>query len=187
MQAQIAVLSQQARENERLKTLLKFKKEIHSPVIACRVLSREMTSWREWLAIDKGSDEGVVKNMAVVTPQGLVGRVLSSAIHSSRVMLITDSQSRVSVRIRETRDAGIVEGNGSGMLTLRLVDLGVELKSGQTLETAGLGGIYPKGVTVGTVVTVWTENNGLYQAASIKPSADFSKLEELACLNSLEK
>lgn len=187
MRRQVQELQREKLENDRLQTMLKLKEQQKSQTIVCRIMSRDIASWREWLALDKGTEDGVVKNMAVITPDGLVGRVLSSASHSARVMLITDAQSRVSVRIQDTRDTGIVEGSGGPTLTLRLVDLGAELKVGQVLESSGLGGIYPKGIIVGDVTEVWTEKNGLFQGATVRPRAAMSKLEEVACVRTIEK
>lgn len=186
LQGQVNELSGQSRENERLQALLELRATHLGPVIVSRVISRDVTSWMEWLVIDKGTRDGIQKGMAVLTQDGLVGRVLSAAVRSARIMLITDAQSRVSARIRETRDTGVVEGMGGPVLKLKYIDREAECAAGQTVETSGLGGIYPKGLVIGQIVSVEVDKNGLYQSATVKPAAHFSKLEEVACVQSLE-
>ena len=182
LEVEIANLKQEGRENERLRSLLSLKKTYEGHLIPAQVIARDITHWREWLAIDKGTQNNVKKDMAVMSETGLIGRILSAGAYSSRVMLITDPQSRVSIRIRETRDAGLLEGDGSTNLTLKYMDVHADLKPGQVIETSGLGGIYPKGLLVGRVIKVWIEKNGLYQGALVEPYADFSKLEDVVCV-----
>jgi len=184
LKAQVEELSHNERENIRLKKLLVLRQKLAKLVTMSNVLSRDITSWRDWLVLDKGKKNAVTKNMAVMTLEGLVGRVLSAAGHSSRVMLITDVQSRVGVRVRETRDTGIVMGKGGPILTLKYIDRYAEIEEGQFVETSGLGGLYPSGLLVGRITKVWMEKDGLYKAASVQPTANFSKLEEVAIVRS---
>jgi len=172
------------KENERLKKLLDFKKEIPSKAIPARVIGRDLAPWRRTIVLDKGSNHGVKSKMAVVSAQGLVGRVIETAPYSARVILLPDPESRVSAILQESRDVGLAEGNGASWLRMTHVDREATVKVGDRVLSSGLGGVYPKGIPIGVVEMVGTEKNGLELFLTVKPYADFSKLEEVLCVTS---
>jgi rod shape-determining protein MreC len=170
------------KENERLRELLAFKKEIPVKTIPARVIGRDLAPWRRTILLDKGSKQGIQKRMAVVNAQGLVGRVVEVAPFSARVILLQDPESRVSVLFQESRDLGVAEGDGSSFLRVTHIDRQASVKVGDRVISSGLGQVYPKGIPVGEVKMVGTEKEGLELFASVSPSVNFSKLEEVLCV-----
>ena len=182
LEQQLVSYKELEKENERLRELLKFKKEIPGKTLAARVIARDAAPWRKTLVIDKGTTHGIKKMMAVVSAEGLVGRVIEAGPLSSRVILLPDPQSRVSVFFQGSRDEGIAEGDGSSWLRVTHINRESQAKVGEHVVSSGLGRVYPKGVQVGTVEMVGTEKNGLELFATVKPFVNFSKLEEVLCV-----
>ena len=172
------------KENERLRKLLQFKEGTAGRTIAARVIGWDLAPWRKTLLIDKGTREGVQKRMAVVSSQGLVGRVIEAGPWTSRVITLLDPESRVSALFQEGRDLGMVEGDGSTFLRATHVDRESVVKVGDRIVSSGFGQIYPKGIQVGVVEMVGTEKDGLELFAVAKPYVNFSKLEEVLCVTS---
>lgn len=170
------------KENERLRELLSFKKESPIKAFPARVIGRDLAPWRKTLLIDKGSKHGIKKRMPLVNAQGLVGRVIEAGPINSRAILLLDPESRVSVFFQESRDLGVAEGDGSSLLRVTHIDREAAVKVGDRVLSSGLGGVYPKGVGVGTVEMVGTEKEGLELFALVRPYVRFSKLEEVLCL-----
>lgn len=172
------------KENERLRKLLDFKKPIPGKTIPARVIGVDLAPWKRTILLDKGTHHGVKTKMAVVSAEGLVGRVVEAASHSARAILLPDPESRVSAILQEGRDLGVAEGDGSSLLRMTHVAREASLKVGDRVLTSGLGGIYPKGIPIGIVEMVGTEKTGLELFLTVKPFVDFSKLEEVLCVNS---
>ena len=172
------------KENERLRNLLKFKEGIPGHTIAARVIGWDLVPWRKTLLIDKGTQQGIQKRMAVVSSQGLVGRVIEAGPWTSRVLTLLDPESRVSALFQESRDLGVVEGDGSSFLRVTHIDRESTVKVGDRLVSSGFGPIYPKGIQVGVVEMVGTEKDALELFAVAKPYVNFSKLEEVLCVTS---
>jgi rod shape-determining protein MreC len=169
-------------ENERLRNLLSFKKEVTGKVIPARVIARDSTNWHKTIIIDKGTNQGVQKGMPVITPQGLVGKVIQAENEVGQVMLIIDPNLRVGALVQRTREEGIVEGSSSGLCRMKYLSLDADVKPEDIIISSGLGVIYPKGLVIGTVKSVGKDAGGLYLYAWIEPMADFSRLEEILCM-----
>ena len=172
------------KENERLRKLLDFKKGVPGKTVAARVVGWDIAPWRKTILIDKGTHHGIKNRMAVVNAEGLVGRVIETSPWTSRVVLLLDTESRVSVLFQESRDLAIVEGDGSSLLRVTHIDRQSTVKVGDRLISSGFGGVYPKGLSVGVVEMVGTEKDGLELFAIAKPDVNFSKLEEILCVTS---
>lgn len=171
-------------ENERLRTMLDYKtKAPQFDFVTAKVIARDPGTWTSTIVINKGSADGINKDMVVVTPQGLVGDVTSVYTNSAKVQLILDQRSAVGVLVQrpESRVAGIVEGNGANPLAPRMVNIArdADIIKGDQIITSGFGGIYPKGLLVGQVVDVVNEEGGLLKYAVLKPAVDFDRLEEV--------
>ncbi len=169
-------------ENERLTELLGFKESypeyqyIHTSVIA-----KDAGSWFTTFTIDRGEKDGVKKNMAVANEQGLVGRIIEVATTTSKVITIIDPQSAVAAVVERSRDTGITNGAmdpESKLPEVRLFFLpnDADLVPGDTVLSSSLGGIYPKGLLMGTIKEVAREGG---EYAVITPSVDFAHLENL--------
>ncbi len=170
-------------ENARLRKLLGFKKEVFREVVPAQIIARDISYWSRWIVLDKGIDDGITPGMVLVSDQGLVGRVVSAGKHIARAILIIDGESRVSVIVQTTRDTGLLEGRGDNPLMIRLLPTDAKIKKGDAVITSGLGGSYPKGLPVGTILDLTTDKDGLHQSAAVKSFVDFNKLEEVLCLN----
>jgi rod shape-determining protein MreC len=171
-----------ASENERLRALLDFKKSLDYTTIPARVIGRDPSNWSNSLIIDKGLRNGINPNKAVIYVNGLVGRVVETGRSSSKILLITDPNSRVGVVIQKNRQGGILVGRPDGNCKMIYIALDSDVAAGDKVMTAGLGNIFPKDVPVGEVVTVGKEPGRLYKVAVVKPFEDLSKLEEVLCV-----
>jgi rod shape-determining protein MreC len=167
--------------NERLRKLLDFKAEVDLITLPAQVISEDASSWFRTVVIDKGLDDGLLEGMPVVVAEGVVGRTIRVAAHQSRVLLITDASSAVASLVQKNRTRGICRGLGANLtldFALRLEDIA----AGDLIVTSGTGGVFPKGLTIGHVDEVSPVEYGLFQPVSVKPTVDFSRLEEVLVL-----
>ena len=184
LEGQLVGMGELQKENERLKKLLDFKKEIPSKTIPARVIGRDLVPWRKTILIDKGFSAGVKKRMAVVNAQGLIGRIVEAGPYSARAVLLLDPQSRVGVLFQESRDLAVAEGDGSSLLRVTHIDRESAVKVGDRVVSSGMGEVYPKGIPLGTIEMVSTEKGSLELVATVRSFVDFSKLEEVLCVTS---
>lgn len=150
--AEAAALKQ---ENDRLKAVLGLREADPKPVALGRLIGSTSSSSRRYAYVSVGKADGVTADMPVVSPMGLVGRVLEVGQHSARVMLLTDSESMVPVR-RSTDDVvAFADGRADGMLRIRLINLGINpLRKGDVFVTSGAGGLFQPNIAVAVVVAV---------------------------------
>lgn len=173
------LLKEESEENKRLRGLLGFRKETSHTLIPARVVARDPSLWHKSLMIDKGTADGVGRGMAVVASEGVVGSVLEAGSAASKVLLLTDRNSRIGGLVQSTREAGVVEGLSGPLCRLTYLPGSSLVKNGDRVVSSGLGGVFPKGLEVGKAVAVREEKYGLYRYAVIKPSVDFNRLEEV--------
>lgn len=171
-------------ENKRLLALLKLKQESEFKTIAARVIGRDPSHWSLFIMLNRGKQDGVFEDSALLSPEGLVGKVVSSGPRSSRAILLTDRQSRASALNQRTRDAGLIEGTGSFLLKMTFLDRGADIQVGDTIISSGLGEVYPKGIAIGRVQSVEEDESHLGLFAVVKPFVAFAKLEEVLCVRS---
>ena len=167
-------------EAERIRAIAGFKPSgIGKPLIA-RVIARDPAR-SQTITIDKGRVHGLRPDIAVITPAGVVGRVIQSSNFFSIVQLIIDSQSAVGVMLQSTRRQGILKGTGGPDLDLDYIDDDNDLKEGDMFLTSGGDRIYPKGMPVGVITSVGARR-GLLKVVRVRPSADLGRLEEVMCV-----
>jgi rod shape-determining protein MreC len=166
----------------RLKKLLSLEETIVYSAVAARVISQERSSLFRTIIIDKGTDEGLNESLPVVTQQGIVGRVIESSWNVSRVLLVTDYNSNIDALVQGSRAQGVMQGGGQQFARLKYVQRTDEVKAGDTVVTSGLGGVFPKGLVLGTVVVAEKGEKGLFQYVEVTPAVDFTKLEEVLVL-----
>ena len=164
-------------ENLRLKQTLGLREADQKPVALARLIGSTSSSARRYAYISAGSANGVTPEMPVVSPMGLVGRVLEAGRYSSRVMLLTDSESMVPVR-RSTDDVvAFAEGRADGTLRLRLINLGLNpLKKGDVFLTSGAGGLFRPNIAVAVVDTL-TKDGAIGRMLSNPAATDFVAIE----------
>lgn len=144
-----------AEENRRLKALLDLAREEPRPVAVTQLVAATGSSTRRFATISAGADRGVTVGMPVRSPLGLVGRVLEVGRSTSRVLLVTDTESVVPARRASDGVAAFVQGRGDGRLQLRLINLGINpLKRGDAFVTSGSGGLYRPGTPLAVVMSV---------------------------------
>jgi rod shape-determining protein MreC len=186
---ELRIQLQQNREDvlelQRLRTLLSFRASSLGKTVVARVIGRDPAR-NQTVTIDKGAAHGVKPDAAVITPAGVVGRVLHTSNFFSIVQLIVDSQSAVGVLSESTRRQGIVRGTGGGDLDLDYIDDDSDLKQGDVFLTSGLDRIYPKGLPVGVITSIGPRR-GLLKTVQIRPSADLGRLEEVICVVQIEE
>lgn len=169
-------------ENQRLKEVLGFKKDIPYTTVAAEVIGRDPTNWSNSVIIDKGTIDGVRQDKAALSTRGLVGRVFEAGRYSARILLVTDPNSKVGVLIQRNRQGGILVGMPDGICKMIYISLDSDVAKGDKIITAGFGRVFPKGILVGEVVQVGKEPGRLYKYAIVKTSQDMSKLEEVLCI-----
>ena len=165
--------------SERLERIDKMRGETDLPMLPAEVASRELSPWYRSRLIDRGRVHQVHAGMPALTEDGLVGLVTAASPHAARVMLLLDRQSAVDAMIQRSRARGIVRGLGSEELEFEFTAGSGEVEVGDTVITSGLGGVYPKALRIGEVVSVTADGSHLLQRAKVHPAVDFGRLEEL--------
>jgi len=165
--------------SDRLERIDKMRGETDLPMLPAEVASRELSPWYRSLLIDRGRSNDVHAGMPAVTEDGVVGLVTAASPHAARVMLLLDRQSAVDGMVQRSRARGIVRGIGTEELEFEYTAGSGDVQVGDTVMTSGLGGVYPKGLRIGEVVSATSEGNRLLQRARVRPAADFGRLEQL--------
>jgi len=165
--------------NERLRALLNFKKSIATPLLPAQLVAFDPSGWFQTILIDKGRNDGVVQDMAVVSSEGLVGRVIGVGNHHAKVLLILDGNSAVDAYIQRSRARGVLVGLGLELCLLKYVQRNEDVQVGDQVISSGMGGVFPKGLLVGTVQEVVRGSSGLFQRVEVEPAVNFSRLEEV--------
>lgn len=165
--------------HQRLQQLLQFKDTTEQNVLAAQVIGRDPTGYFRSIIIDKGENSGIKINMPVVNSNGAVGQVVSLSYNYAKVLLVIDQNSSVDSIIQRSRDSGIIKGLSSKVCLMENVVKTSDIHVGDVVVTSGLGGVFPKGIPVGEVIEVEDPPGELFKDVKIKPSVDFSKLEEV--------
>ncbi|MEN8231465.1 MAG: rod shape-determining protein MreC [Thermodesulfobacteriota bacterium] len=165
--------------NARLQKLLDLKESLPPPTLTAEIVGKDPSLWFRTFTINRGSSDGVQKGMPVVTVEGVVGQVLTSSPNYSKVLLATDPNSAVDVITQKTRVHGIVKGLGHDAFSLNYVLKSAVVEKEDFVLTSGLGGVFPKGLMVGTVSEITKSRRGMFQKIEIMPAVDFSQLEHL--------
>lgn len=181
LRSELEHLAEVRLENERLSRLLAFREEAGIQALPARVIAEDASSWFRTVMIDRGSRDGVREGMPVVVAEGVVGRVIKSAPRESRVLLVTDASSAVAGLLQRTRARGVCRGQGN-LLTFDFAMHWEEIEEGDLIVTSGMGGVFPQGLTVGTVSRVSRNASGLFQGVEVTPAVDFYRLEEVLVL-----
>lgn len=169
-------------ENLALRQLLNFKTanpwyEYKAATVAGQVVGRDPNSLLYYLIVGVGSNDGIARNMPVITERGLVGRVGAVGPGSSQVLLIIDPSSSVNAFVQSSRASGLVRGEIGGGLVMEQIAQGEKVAPGDIVLTSGLGGNFPDKLVIGQVVEVEQHDVELFQLAHIRATVDFSKVE----------
>lgn len=162
--------------NVRLSQLLDLSQSIEAPVLTAHVIGRDPALWFKTMTIDKGISAGVEKGMPVVTVEGVVGQVVNVSPRFAKVLLAVDPNSAVDAIVQSTRALGIIKGTGQGYrLEYVLKEKGVAVDD--LVITSGMGGVFPKGLLIGTIADVGKDRRGMFHAIEVRPAVDFRELE----------
>ncbi len=185
LRRQNMLMGAQARSAERLEKLLGFEPPATWESSGARVIAHRMgpAGVLDTLVVDKGSASGVALDMPVVTPAGVIGRVLETGATAATVLLLSDPNSRIAVIGDANRSPGMLSGQGYGQpLQMRFVNLNALIDPGELLLSSGLSGLYPKGLPVARVTKVQRSDISLFLTVEAEPLVDGAGLEEVLLL-----
>ena len=167
---------------QRLHDLLTFRSPAFQDAIVAEIVGVDPSQWAEAVMINKGDQNQIHKDAVVVTHRGLAGRTIEISPHYAKVLLLTDRRSAVDALVQRTRARGIVVGKSRRLCEMRYVDFHADIRVGDTIISSGLGEVYPKGLLIGTVISVRQKSYELFQDVEVKPAVDLTKLEEVLVL-----
>lgn len=170
--------SEALQELARLHALVRFDDKWDYPIVTARVVGHNPGRFLTTLVINRGTSRGVKEDMPVFSMNGLVGKVSKATLTHSRVQLLVDPNLKLSVQERRTRVVGFLE-SVDGRTLSAMIPTHAGVKVGDTLITSGLGGIFPKGIPVGTVTQIRPSDLEVMQLMDVVPFQEFSSLEEV--------
>lgn len=171
-------LREMANENARLREAIGFRAARRNRMVLARVIALQPSRRYDTCTLGVGTRHGVRRECAVVTPRGLVGRVIRTTPTTCQVLLLRDPMSSVGAMIERSRVTGICEGQQSDILLLNYLKRDADVRVGDIAITSGMGGVYPKGLTIGRVARIVYRPGDYLKSAEIIPSVRFDALEE---------
>jgi rod shape-determining protein MreC len=193
LQTEIRQVDYLRTENDRFREMLAFRDKQSYRLLACRVVERDSSNWWNSVLVDRGwnDDPNLAQDQPVVTPRGVIGKTGTVGRITTRVMLISDENCKVSVLTESTKAQGILLGNtplngGTPVCKMTFVTRESKFEIGERVLTTGLGGTFPPNLLVGTVSEAppltAEKNSGLYREGSVTPAADLNDLREMFIL-----
>lgn len=164
-------------DGENLERVAAMRKEFEAELMPARVIGQDVSPYFRSLLLDRGRGDRVLSGMAVVSDRGLVGLVTATTQSAARAMLLVDRRAAVDAIVLRSRALGIVRGTGTDSLEFSFLMRGADVKAGDALITSGVGGVYPKGLRIGTVKSVNAQPGALVHTAQLAPAVDFGQLE----------
>lgn len=169
-------------ELARMRSMLGYAHQSDARMSMARVIMFDNSSLFKSIILDQGSEDGLAINDVVITPAGLVGRIVLVTRDLAKVQLVIDGGSSVGARIERTRRQGVVRGDGSGELQMLYVPALADVAVGDEIVTSGTDGIYPKGISIGRVEAA-AEGSDLFKSIELSPAVDFLTLDEVLILH----
>ena len=185
MKLEQARSSEDAKMARRIQTLLAFKEQYVENTVAAQVIGTSGSEQSRVLYIDKGSDDGLKPDMAVITPTGIVGKIVQVSPGSAQVLPINDQLSGVGAALKDARLQGILKGAPNGTTTLQYIMSDEPVKPGEQVITSGGDRIFPKGLEIGTVASV-EPGKDLFLDIRVIPSARLDRLEEVLVITKIQ-
>ncbi len=173
-------------ENETLKEYLGLtEKYSEYKTIPGYVINKDISNYSDIIVINIGSDDGVEENMTVIADEGLVGYIISVTPDTAKVQTIIDPATSISAALSTTKDSLICKGTleEDSILKATYIPTNANIIQGDAVETSGLGGIYPKGIRIGTVKKVTNTDNLIDRYATVETAVDFEKLDTVLVIN----
>lgn len=163
--------------NRFLETALEFKKQNSFPALMARVVGKDPSFWFQTLIVDRGENDGVVTGMVARSYRGVVGQVVQVSDNYSKILLANAPSSAIDAIVQNSRVRGILKGAGEHGYILQYVLKNAKVKAGDKIVTAGIGGVFPSGITLGTVSEVHSKRRGMFLDIMVEPAVDFSRME----------
>ena len=182
LRLQVLQSEETRQENARLRRLLELHERLPLSAMTGEVVGREEDGWVRALTVNRGRGNGVTRQIPVIVPEGLVGRVLQVRAGASVIQLINDPASTVGGVIQRTRTPGLVEGHTEGSVRLKFMARGAQVEVGDLVVTSGVGNLFPKGLPIGRVVAIQDKGSALFHFAVLAPAVDFARVEEVLLL-----
>lgn len=168
--------------NERLRKLLAFKKSDTGEIVAAEVIGKDPSPWFKTIVINKGSIDGIKQGYPVVMAEGVVGQIIETSKKYAKVLLLIDQNSAVDAMIQRSRARGIIKGGNEEKCVFEYLLRKQEVIVGDIIITSGLDGVYPKGLSIGKVISMDRPHAGIFQHVVVTPFVDFEKLEEVVVM-----
>ena len=184
LREEVRALGETGRENLRLHQLLGLKEHTNQHTVTAADIGRDSSNWWKSIEIDRGSEDGLRTNMAVLNADGLIGKTVAVTRGEARILLLTDPNCKVSAALQDTREPGVVSGveaafSFSPRCQMTYVNRDAKIRPGEGVVTSGLG-VFPKGIFVGVVTHAQlNKQTGMYLDVDLKPAVDFRRLEEV--------
>ncbi|MBU3943773.1 MAG: rod shape-determining protein MreC [Proteobacteria bacterium] len=164
-------------KNRYLENELKFKKEENFPSLTARVVGKDPSFWFQTLIVDRGKSDGVIEGMVARTSLGVVGQVIQVSDNYSKILLSNAPSSAIDAMIQKNRVRGILKGAADKGYVLYYVLKNADVAVGDRVVTAGIGGVFPSGIPLGTVSALRSKRRGMFQEIEVAPIVDFGQLE----------
>ena len=180
LRTKVTSLQEVEMENSRLREALQYRNRVEQPLLSAHVVATDASNDYFGVRIDRGTAQGVKIGMGVISPSGLVGRVLRAAPDYSDVLTLVDPTSNIDAIIQRSRARGVISGQ-SKQLTCKMkyLDRLEDVAVNDTVVSSGFGSIFPKGLLVGYVTAVIPNANGILQTVTVKSAVDIYRLEEV--------
>ena len=163
----------------RLQRIAEMRERYEIPMLPAELVGVDASPWFRSVLVDRGRSQGVLSGMPVISEQGLVGLVTATSRSSAKAMLVLDRQTAIDGVIQRSRSRGIVRGRGSDELEFEFVARGSDVQLNDLVITSGLGGVYPKGLHIGTITQISDPDVRLLRTAVVRPAVDFGRLEQV--------
>ncbi len=170
-------------ENLQLNRLLAFKTRQPYRTLGARVIGRDSSNWYKSIQIDRGLNDGLRNDLAVLNADGLIGKITGITAGEARVLLLTDPNCKASALLQDSREPGIVTGTDGTKLQMTYVSRHAKIRVNEPVLSSGLGGVFPKGIFIGTVTKARLDSQtGMFQNLEIQPAVDYRRLEEVVVI-----
>jgi rod shape-determining protein MreC len=184
LKLQVNQLQSKAAESDRLAALLNFRQSQREvPMLAARVIGTSADTASQTIYLDHGERDGIRRNMGVITPDGVVGKVIESYRDTAQVLLLTDKDSGVGAMLADSRIQSPVGGTGEPLLAMKYIPTDDAVNVGEHVVTSGMDRIFPRDLPVGTVAEIKTGRP--FQQVRVRPAANLARLEEVIVLLTL--
>ncbi len=172
-------LKEEVRLNERLNEILNYKEDTGFNIVTAGIIAFDIDGWARTITLNRGSVEGLRKDMAVLSPTGVVGRIFDVGSRTSRAILSTDPRSNIDVLVERSRVKGVAEGNGTGGLILKYIRQVDDIQVGDQILTSGISGVFPKGLVIGEVTRIEKGKDSFFKYVEVRPKVDPQSIEQV--------